>query len=862
MLGFAKLFRPLLAFGIAALASASSAYGADAGRWAKLTNPVFTHVVRDSELPATSGANTITEDGDGFIWVGMQIGLARWDGHHFRVFQPNAEIPGALPDSYINVLHTDSQGRLWIGTNSAGLARYDSAGDRFITYPAGANGLSHFNVNAIIDDGAGGLWVGTRGGLDHLDPVSGQVRHLRHDANDPTSLPSNRVIALRRDRTDTLWVGTAGGLARMDQGTSGFVMVPLPFRSGETSYVLSLFEDSEGRMWVGTRGQGVHVIDPRNGAVREVTADPLISLGDETVRALAEIRPGVIWIGTDSNGIVEVDASTATQTRKIAHDPTLPTSLGDGAIYVVYRDRSGLAWVGTDRSFSRHDVQTAVSTVFGATSRTDGVTDPDVNTVLEMPDGRVWLGLGEGIDVVDPHGVRVASLRPDPEQPQRALPRAYVTGLVRIDPHVYIATRKGVYRADSAARSVVRLSIPGRPDADDVATLLLDDGVLWVAGKLGLHALDISGGNDTRIQFGGAAQLSDQRINVLAHGPGGSFWVGTENGLDRIDFATRTVEHVLSAGDRQGGSLGLITAVLTDRAGRLWVGSYGSGISVMQVSDRGTTTLVQRLGVANGLRNSNVNQLLADASGRIWASTDDGIAVVDPVTFAVQMLDSADGAAIRSYWGGSGGTTAAGELLFGGVGGLTIVRPDQVKPWGYRPPIVVTGARIGGKPVLANRFNSHAAANPLIVTPEANSLAVEFAALDYSAPERTRYAYRLDGYDSDWVEADPNQRVAAYTNLSPGNYTLKLRGSNRNGEWTGKALSMPIRVTPAWFQTNGFRAFVVLAALALFLGLIHARTAYLRHRQRALERQIADRTASLKLRTEELQESQRQLEQI
>lgn len=855
MVGSARILS-LLCFGIAMLVSATAVRGADTHRWAKLSDTVFTHVVRDSELPATSGANTITEDGDGFIWVGMQVGLARWDGHHFRVFQPNGEDPSALPDSYINVLHTDLQGRLWIGTNSAGLARYDSDGDRFITYATGANGLSDLTVNAIVDDGAGGLWVGTRSGLDHLDPASGQVQQLRHDPNDPTSLPANRVVALRRDRADTLWVGTVAGLARRDRETNGFVSVPLPVRPGQPPYVLSLFEDSEGRMWVGTRGQGVYVVDRASGAVTAVAADPRMSLGQENIRAFSEVRPGVIWIGTDSHGIVEVDASTATQVRNIVHDSTLPTSLGEGAIYVVYRDRSGLAWVGTDRSLSRHDAQTAVSTVFGATSRTDSLTDPDVNAVLEMPDGHVWLGSGKGIDVVDPDGVRVASLLPDPEQPERALPRAYVTALIPIGGDVYVATRKGVYRADRAARGVVRLSVPHRPDADDIATLLLDDGVLWVAGKLGVHALDISGGNDERIEFARTAQLNDQRVNALGRGPGGSLWVGTENGLDRIDFAKRTVEHVLSE-----GSLGLITSILTDRSGRLWVGSFGAGISVMQVNDRGTT-LIQRIGVANGLRNTNVNQLLEDASGRIWASTDDGLAAVDPVTFKAKMLDNADGVTIRTYWGGSGSTTAAGELLFGGLGGLTVVRPDQVTAWSYRPPIVVTGARVGGKHVTANRFNSLAAADPLIVMPEANSLAVEFAALDYSAPERTRYAYRLEGYDKDWVEADTNQRVAAYTNLSPGTYALKLRGSNRNGEWTENPLSVPVRVLPAWFQTVSFRIVLVLAGLALLVGLIHVRTAYLHHRQRALEQQVAERTASLKQRTEELQESQRQLEQI
>ena len=260
--------------------------------------------------------------------------------------------------------------------------------------------------------------------------------------------------------------------------------------------------------------------------------------------------------------------------------------------------------------------------------------------------------------------------------------------------------------------------------------------------------------------------------------------------------------------------------------------------------------------------NNTVDQLLEDVHGRIWASTDDGIAVIDPDTFAIRVLQNADGVAISVHWAPAGARTSAGELLFGGAGGLTLIRPDRLEDWNYRPPIVITNVRVGGKLIEGSRFNTPVAAAPLTIVPDANSVAVEFAALDYSAPERNRYAYRLEGYDKDRVEADTNQRMAAYTNLAPGNYVLRLRGSNRNGEWTERTVPVPIHVLPAWFQTFGFRILLALTGLALLAGLMHIRTTYLRHRQRELERQIADRTASLNQRTEELQESQRQLELI
>jgi diguanylate cyclase (GGDEF)-like protein len=194
-------------------------------------------------------------------------------------------------------------------------------------------------------------------------------------------------------------------------------------------------------------------------------------------------------------------------------------------------------------------------------------------------------------------------------------------------------------------------------------------------------------------------------------------------------------------------------------------------------------------------------------------------------------------------------------LLFGGVGGMSVVRPEQVSRWTYQPRVAITDIRIGGKPVPAGLLNSGGLSEPLQVASTANSIAVEFSALDYSAPERNRYAYRLEGFDTGWIDTDALHRLASYTNLPPGKYTLQLRGSNRDGVWSQSTLSVPIQILPAWYQTLTFRVALVLAGLAVVAALIQIRTVYLRRHQRDLERQVIERTA-------ELRESQRQLEQI
>jgi diguanylate cyclase (GGDEF)-like protein len=175
--------------------------------------------------------------------------------------------------------------------------------------------------------------------------------------------------------------------------------------------------------------------------------------------------------------------------------------------------------------------------------------------------------------------------------------------------------------------------------------------------------------------------------------------------------------------------------------------------------------------------------------------------------------------------------------------------------WTYRPPIVVTDIRAGGRSLPAGRFNRTGNIAPLIVGPGSNSFAVEFSALDFSAPERSRYAYQLEGFDKDWIQTDSTRRLAAYTNLPPGDYRLRLRGSNRVGVWTEADLDMPVRVLPDWYQTLWFKCAVVFAAGVAFLVLLQVRTLALRRRQRELEQQVLARTT-------ELLHTQRQLEQI
>ncbi|MCY4744704.1 diguanylate cyclase [Pelomonas sp. UHG3] len=818
----------------------------------RLGDITFQHVGQDQGLP-NAIASALVEDGQGFLWIGSPGGLSRWDGYRFKVYLADPQRAGALPDNYIQALHGDARGRLWVGTTSAGLLRHDPATDRFIGLPVGGEqGLSHVSVRQVLDDGDGGLWVVTDGGLDRLAPDSGRIERASRGW---AAAAGPQVRVLLRGRDGVLWLGSAAGLFRRPPGAAALVPVPLLGSVNVQPEVLR--QDAAGRIWVGSLQHGVFVLGDEGRApavsLREQrTPDGMDLLASSQVVGLAEVNPGEMWVATQGQGLVAVGPEPG-RTRRIRHVPGWSMSLADNAVRALYRDRAGLVWVATNRGLSRCDPrQGAVLTRFGLAPDGADAFDArkagtEISWIQPMPDGRLWLGTHKsGIEMLDADGVRVGALRPDATRPASALPPDIVLTMApAADGTVYIGTKRGLYRADAAGGAVRRVTIAGRDPAASVWALLADGQDLWIGGQAdGLWRLDVARGQGGPVAIA-APGLSDQRVTALmrAERAPGVLWVGTRNGLNRVELASGAVQAWRpGAPGAYRVSAGFITALLTDERGRIWVGSYGGGIDIL--GPQGAV----RLGLAQGLPDPTVNALLRDLQGRVWASTDNGLARVDPHTHVVLPLRRAEGVVFPTYWTGAAARTERGELLFGGAGGMTVVQPARLQPWTYRPGVLLSDVKLGGQPLPVG-----AAWGGLTVRPDANSLAVEFASTDFSAPERNRFAYMLEGYDRQWQNTDASRRLAAYANLPPGDYRLHLRASSRDGRWGQHDLTLPVRVLPAWHQTWWFRAVLASGVVVLMLAAIRTRTRLLQGRQRELEAKVRQRTAELESLHAELQ---------
>ena len=827
---------------LACVPGARVAAAAGPNPWQALAPAMFEHLVPAEKGFPSPITMSVIQDGDGFIWFGTQAGLGRWDGYRMRNFFFNKDDPRSLPGDFVQTLHVDGQGRLWIGTTTDGVAMYDKQTEQFVRYPAGPKGLSSPAISAITSDKRGGVWIGTAAGLDYIDTAHGNA--ISHHSRDTGGPRSNQIRALLVDHGGNLWIGSNAGLAWRDAANN--LIEDVSIANGVSDAVLSLAGNARGEVVFGTLKSGVGLAGIHAGAVgaRILTLDLVRDANTSMVLSLTETLPGQWWAATYGGGIIEFDASG--RSRRIVHRPAIQTSLAHDRVAALWRDRSGLVWVADERGIDVHNPgNRTVDTVL------DGAGLPEISASTFMTDsaGRLWVGLADqGIDLIVPDGTRTAGLRPDPAHLDTALPNRLVLAMAEAEPQeAWIGTLLGLYHTSGRGSRVTRVPLPQGDPLPRIGSIVRLGGLLWLGTPNGLLRYDLQVGTVKNYGQGPAQAggLSDGRITTMLAGPDGALWIGTRNGLNRFDPASGKVEQMLPAPEH-GTALpqGFINSMAFDAQGRLWVGTNSGGIAVLDGRAPDGSRRFLRLGMADGLPSIFINGLRADSTGKIWASTADGVAAIDITTRRAQALGRADGLVFQAYYGGAAGQTAQGDIVFGTSGGYAVVHPDLPDRWRYQPPLAVSSVRLDRQAVAAAPLLAPGGSG-LSIPAGTRNVEIEVAALDFSASQRNRYAFRLDGYDKDWVETDANHRIATYANVAPGHYRLHARGSNRDGVWSPHELTMELQFLPAWYQTWWARLGAGLAALALGWGLYRWRVRHLQRTQVVLQRQVRSRTLHL-----------------
>ena len=824
--------------------------------------PYF-ETVGDSESIPYGVVGAMKQDARGFLWIGTQAGLIRYDGYRFRKFLHSASDPASVAGDYVQSIAAGTDGRVWIGTASDGISVFDPASERFTHIrhdPKQPDSLSAGRISVMALDADGNLWVGSDQGLDFRAANSQSFIHLRHDTSNPHSLADNRVLSLLLDQKQQLWVGTADGLQRLGPDHQRFERM-----GGSGEDIISLFLAQDGKIWFGTRKQGAGWLDPHTHLLHRMAPDPtrFDALNHGRVSAINQPSADRIWLATYGGGINVVAASDGKVLQHVRQDASIASSLAMDNIGSLLLDRSGMMWIGTWGSgLQRYNTRNqAFRIVRHSPTRPEGLSHADVSSMLELANGQLLVGTrGNGIDIFDRKQGLIKGYRPQTGKPG-ALLDAAITALAQ--------TPDGTLWAGTQQAGVMRLppgsnhwqNAPGLPDVQ-VRRLYVDHGGnLWVGGNAGLA------------RWQSARQRFETLSNEDGSPMGGSvytltgdledrIWAGSHTGLWVVEPGTQVMHGVHPQAGR-ADSIGSneIRGLLADSHGQLWVDTP-HGLELMRHWDgkqghfEHISTMLGRPDLYFG---SNLQE---DKLGRIWTQW----FVFDPKTMLLSTLSKADGLDIGTAWIGSMGRTRDGLLMYGGTLGLALIDPEQYQPWNYAPQVVVTDLKINGQAqplgslgMLGNLAGlsalpgtampaaktADAGITALMLDPEQRNFTIEFAALDFSAPQKNRYRYRLQGYDKDWIEVDAEHRSASYGNLWPGKYTLQVRGRNRNGDWGANDLSVPIRVLPAFWQTGWFLLLMLLLLAGTVFGGYRWRLARLQAEALVLQNLIAARTADI-----------------
>ncbi len=804
---------------------------------------------------------SIVQDSSGFLWFATENGLNRYDGYEFHQYRRNHAADNALQIDFAGSLSLDAAGNVWVATDGGGVARWNAAGDDFTLYrhrgDAPETGLSDDHVRVVLADPRGWVWVGTRNsGLNRLYPDTGSVEQYRHAAGDTATLNHDDVYDIALDQHGRLWIATGDGLGRLDPASGRVERYDI---GAGARIVETLLVDTGGIIWAGLHGGGLVRLDPGSGdysVFRNDARDPS-SLSNDRVQVLFEDSDQRFWVGT-ADGLNLMHRRTGTFTR-YRHDPTNQNSIGDSNILSLYQDLSGLLWVGTrsggigkwnPRSWSFGHVAPRASA-------SGGLSSGLISSFTEDRDGRLWVGtFGGGLNVLDRSMTTVRQFRHDPRGGAGLGDDNVMALLTDSAGRIWVGTmRAGLDRIDTDGNTVTRF----RHDPDDPASLpadgimsLLEDreGRIWV-GTFGggVARLDDDGRFVRYSPFAdGPRRLPVRRATALAQARDGAVWVGTDgDGLIWLDPVSGAWRQFLNERD-DVLSLSSNTVYALHVAGdELWVGTR-VGLNRLVRTRSGVPAGFEVLTQRDGLSNDTIYGIRSDRDGRLWLSTNFGLIRYDAASGATRSFHRSNGLQGEEFNFGAHYADAAGRLYFGGSNGFNAFEPAELTFNPTPPPIALTAFSTFNAPVVTDVPYERLRRVDLGHADDVVTL--EFSALDFVAPDENRYAYMLEGFDRDWVDAGTERRIT-YTNLDRGEYVLRVRAANSDGVWSSADVALPFSVAPAPWETWWAR--LIYAALIVAAVLLA-----LRQQQRKLARESEYRErleAEVRQRTHEIAES-------
>lgn len=806
----------------------------------------------------------LMQDKYGFIWAGTKDGLVRYDGYACRVFRQSENDTSYFQGKSIHALLEDSKGNLWVGTQTNGINLRDVKTGVFRNLQDNPlfKPISKKWINCFFEDKNGKIWIGTIGaGLWCFDPKSNQMRHFDR-AN--SQLKDNNISDISQDENGRIWVaGSGNGIYFFEDKESILHQIHATEvdDSDFASFRKVFFPDKKGNLWVATKGSGLYQVNLSTLKTRCFSIKN--GLTSNNIMSIAQNKQGELLLATDGGGLNVFNPQT-TNVYSVRYGKN-QGNLNSDALFSVLIDQDENVWIG---SFNGGiNISKAHKTRFESFTQTgtkDGeLSHRSVLSIYESKNGQIYVGTdGGGLNLFNKNTKTFSLINSQP------------TGYRNVVKTIFEDSKKNIWlgyfeNGLSIFEPKSRRFKHFRHNPNDATSIgannvwsIAEDltGKIWV-GILGggLARLDDSEKSQFKrfsFQPNNSKSLSSDDVIVVFADRNNQLWVGTDTeGLNLFNQKTESFTRFQhQKGNPKSLSANDVRCIFQDSKSRLWIGTESGGLNLWL--GKGD---FEHFTTKNGLISNAIMNILEDKDGFLWISTFKGVSRFSVDTKQCLNYDFNKNSYLNAnqFNQASGIKAQSGTILFGGINGLTFIKPDEIRILGTKPKLVITDFKIFNQSIQGRKLSDGRVISEknLEETSEIhllhsdNAFSFEFAALDFTDPLKNQYTYKMDGFDENWRVTNGEQRLITYTNLEPATYTLRVKGSNNNGVWSEEK-TIKIMIEPPFWKTWWFKTVILVVLLGLAWLTLHI---YTTRREMVLRQKVLESDRSiLSLKNENL----------
>ena len=790
---------------------------------------IFDHLSVNDGL-SQSSVYAIFQDSDGYIWFGTEDGLNRFDGTKFTVFKKDPLHSNSLSNSWIWDIDEDKYGNIWVATGN-GLCKIDQARSiihKYLPEDGNVNSLINSRTDCLLYDSEGKLWIGIWGGGLNLyrDETDDFKRYLPDDGGQ-NPISHNFVRILYEDNNGVIWIGTwGGGLNRYIPETDNFVYYTTSSSltnriSGNE--ITAISDGPENQLWVGTYQNGISILDKKSNSFLEMNNETYREVKEKSITAIYRDNENKMWIGTQNDGLYIYDQGTFIHINQQTHGEA---GIKGNYIYSIFQDKSGVVYVGNSGVSLYHKSQTKFDHIKKANPGESGITGSNVWCFAENSEGNLFIGLeNNGLNI---YNILTDKILDEKQSPYNSLNHCYIRTM-EIDQfqNLWIGTiGEGIYKISPKSNQVQNLNkLFQDQDFHDemrINSLLADNYKLYIGTVMGgIFVFDQVENMISKLNcvYNDSVKISSEYINTMIKDHHENLWIGAwGGGFSCLKKGSKKLSRYFHD-DKNPLSLSnnIINCLHEDPSGVLWIGTNQGLNKLVKPKNDAFNSFdeeIVKYFQKDGLAHEVIYAIESDNHGNLWISTNGGLSKFDIQHEVFTNFTIEDGLQENEFNGKSSLRLSDGRLAFGGINGFNIFHPDSIKTDSIQPPMVITDISIFGEEL--NLDSLKATETKLQLPYSRNFISFEFAALDYIAPQKIKYAYKLEGVDLEFIHTN-NRRFANYTNLDPGNYRFIVRNTNRDGIWNENQLVFDFEIMPPFW----FRWWFILLSAFLVIGVIY-----------------------------------------